>query len=116
MTAGFKPEHQQQLRMRKDWCITHGANDRSTAETVARYFEDTWKGDVTEANWDAAFDQLKPYLKFYEVHKQETYGLLSKLSPEEQKAFNEWTGPRGLKPTYRAMVALLARLCGHKLL
>jgi hypothetical protein len=46
--------------------------------------------------------------------KQQFDELVARLTPEEQKALLTWKPPAGLKETYRAGIALLSWLLGHK--
>jgi hypothetical protein len=89
-------------------------DDQHNADFVLNYFVNIWKEDITEQNLNTAWEKIRPHLKFYAPNQQEANDLISKLSPEEQKVFAEWKGPRGLKPTHRAVAALLSWLGAHK--
>ena len=97
------------------WCSKHDVipGDPENAAFVAKYFQETWKEDVTEANLDAAFPLIKDRLKFYAPNQGEFVELFGGLSAEERKAFGDWRGERGLKDSYRNGVALLSWLKAH---
>lgn len=98
------------------WCQKHGviADDTDNGNLVARYFQETWKEDVTEKNLDTAFEQLRPHLRFFEPNQVEYNNLFHALSAEEKAAFLEWKSIRGLKATFRNAVALLTWIKAHK--
>jgi hypothetical protein len=89
-------------------------SDAQNSDFILNYFVNTRKEDITEQNLTTAWERIRPHLKFYAPNQQEANDLISKLSPEEQKVLGEWKGPRGLKPTHRAVAALLSWLGAHK--
>jgi len=94
--------------------IHDGSEDGSrNADFIAKYFVNIWKEDITEQNLNAAWDQIRPHLKFYAPNQQEANELINKLSAEEQKVLAEWKAPRGLKSTHRVVAAMLSWLAAH---
>src|SRR5712664_541005 len=98
-----------------DWCDKHGviAHDEDSGRFIVKYFEETWKEDITEANLDLAFPVIKDRLKFFAPSQQEFLKLHSGLSAEEKESFKAWKGERGLKDTFQTSVAILSWLKAH---
>jgi hypothetical protein len=73
------------------WCEKHGIipEDDSNAQVVARFFQETWQQDVTEQNLDAAFQQLKPHLRFKPAARLEAEKAARENSTISQK-FADW--------------------------
>jgi hypothetical protein len=73
------------------WCQKRGVipDDDSNARLVARYFQETWGEDVTEANLDLAFPQLKPYLKFKSAARLEAEKAAQE-NPTIAQKFADW--------------------------
>lgn len=93
-------------------------NDASTAgsangEFIAKYFMETWKADITPANLSAAFEVIRPHLKFYEPDQVEFNRYYGALSTEEKLVFGDWKGQIGLRDTHRNAVAILSWLSAH---
>ncbi len=97
------------------WCAKHGVipDDPENAAFVAKYFQETWREDVTESNLDAAFPLIKDRLNFYAPNQANFIKLFASLTAEEQKIFGDWRGERGLKDSYQNAVAILSWLKAH---
>jgi hypothetical protein len=101
------------------FCAKHGIIDSHThdgvanANFIANYFLNIWKEDITEQNLNTAWEQIRPHLKFYAPHQQEYEKLHVSLTAEEQAAFREWKGERGLKDTHKNAVAILSWIKAH---
>jgi hypothetical protein len=74
------------------WCQKYGviADDDSNAEVVARYFQETWQQDVTEANLDSAFPLLKSHLKFCTLSEAAYQKLTAKMTEAEKQIVTQW--------------------------
>ncbi len=111
---------QNEIKAYATFCAQRGVihdgseDDTQNANFILNYFVNAWKEDITEQNLNTAWDKVRPHLKFYAPNQQEANDLIYKLSPEEQKVLAEWKGPRGLKPTHRAVAALLSWITAHK--
>jgi hypothetical protein len=79
------------------WCEKHNVipEDDSNAQLVARYFQEAWQQDVTEANLDSAFPQLKPHLKFKSAARLEAEKAARENSTISQK-FADWFDAQNL--------------------
>jgi hypothetical protein len=73
----------------QQWCQQRGVNPTASAELVARYFQETWPQDLTEANLELAFPQLKPHLTFYSTSEVEVHRL-ARENPQAAQKVAEW--------------------------
>lgn len=98
------------------WCDKNNVihSDQQNMEFIVNYFENIWKEDITEANLDAAYPQIKDSLKHYVPGQQEFAKLYAALSPSEKEACDQWKfGKFGLKFSPKNGLALLTWLKAH---
>jgi len=113
-------EDQAYLPITKRYLIIN--NQRVTPETyqnavfVRDYFLNQWKEELNEHNFAAAFENMKPHLKFYDSPAHQEYDELADELHFAGKLqeFEEWYGKSGLEPaSYRSRVAILSWLKAH---
>lgn len=101
------------------FCAKHGIIDSRTQDGIANanfvenYFLNTWKETMSEKNPETCLLLISSHLKFYASYQQEFEKLYTSLSVEEQTAFKEWKGERGLKDSYKNAVAILSWIKAH---
>jgi len=98
-------------------------NDRGTADAihnaqvVHQYFTETWKEDLTDANFDHVVENLRPHLKFYGTPADAEYDKLVddlvKTGQFNEAQFNEWYNRSGLVDKPQSRVAILTWLKSH---
>jgi hypothetical protein len=95
---------QQEAAVYQQWCranlVIWSANQNNpglveessqNANVVAKYFQETWKNDITAQNLAIAFPHLRPHLKFFESAAQQRLNeLTSTLDPHEHNALSHW--------------------------
>jgi hypothetical protein len=74
------------------WCAKHSVipTDPDNTKVVAEYFQEIWKEDVTEANLDLAFPQLRARLKCYTPSEAAYQKLTAKMTEAEKQTVTQW--------------------------
>src|SRR5690348_13108586 len=75
-------------------------------EFLAHYFLNTWKEDLTEQNLKTALPVMKPHLRIPNPDEQALTRIWSRLGPQEQWEYRNWS-QAGLKKTTRNNIAIL---------
>jgi len=67
----------------------------ANAELVLNYFLETWKADMTEANFALAFPQLRSQLKFYSSTQHAEYTHLANENRQAVQQLSAWLATQG---------------------
>ena len=96
----------------------------ANAEFVLRYFLEVWKQDMTTANFDLAFPQMKSHLKFYSSPQHAEYTHIANEKIQAAQHLSAWLQTQG-KPgqlantpgdaeTYENLALLLTEILGRR--
>jgi hypothetical protein len=71
------------------------AESLENAQTIHKYFMETWQADMNEENFELAFPQLKPYLKFYGSKQQAEYAHVANENQQAAQQLTAWLQTQG---------------------